>query len=101
MEISTLARAFPDRIMPGFGHGVGSWMSQIGAAPKSSMKTLSETVRVVRQLLNWEDEMVLRCKEKTRIDVRGIQAPVCQKVQIMQVIESQVDYRTINLARGN
>jgi len=54
MEITTLARAFPGRILPGFGHGVGSWMAQIGAAPASSLQTLSETVRVVRRLLAGE-----------------------------------------------
>ncbi len=27
MEITTLARAFPERILPGFGHGVGPWMT--------------------------------------------------------------------------
>ena len=54
MEITTLARAFPGRILPGFGHGVGSWMTQIGAAPQSSLKTLSETVIAVRQLLGGE-----------------------------------------------
>src|SRR6185503_18632028 len=27
MEITTLARAFAGRILPGFGHGVGSWMN--------------------------------------------------------------------------
>ena len=54
MEITTLARAFPDRFMPGFGHGVGTWMAQIGAAPKSSMKALEETVTAVRQLLRGE-----------------------------------------------
>jgi 5,10-methylenetetrahydromethanopterin reductase len=54
MEITTLARAFPGRILPGFGHGVGSWMTQIGAAPKSSMKTLSTTVTAIRQLLGGE-----------------------------------------------
>jgi 5,10-methylenetetrahydromethanopterin reductase len=51
MEITTLARAFPKRILPGFGHGVGTWMTQIGAAPKSSLKSLGETVSAVRQLL--------------------------------------------------
>lgn len=51
MEITTLARAFPGRFMPGFGYGVGTWMVQIGAASKSSQKTLTETVRAVRQLL--------------------------------------------------
>jgi 5,10-methylenetetrahydromethanopterin reductase len=54
MEITTLARAFPDRILPGFGHGVGPWMTQIGAAPKSSLKALQETVTAVRQLLGGE-----------------------------------------------
>lgn len=54
MEITTLARAYPQRILPGFGHGVASWMRQIGAAPKSSMNTLAETVTVVRQLLAGE-----------------------------------------------
>ncbi|HSD85115.1 MAG TPA: LLM class flavin-dependent oxidoreductase [Anaerolineae bacterium] len=54
MEITTLACAFPNRILPGFGHGVGTWMTQIGAAPKSSMKALEETVTVVRQLLRGE-----------------------------------------------
>ncbi len=59
MEITTLARAFPGRILPGFGHGVGSWMAQIGAAPKSSMKTLEETVGAVRQLLAGEEVTML------------------------------------------
>ncbi len=54
MEITTLARAFPGRILPGFGHGVGTWMAQIGAAPKSSMRALAETVAAVRRLLGGE-----------------------------------------------
>src|SRR5512145_3074862 len=54
MELTTLARAFPDRILPGFGHGVGAWMTQIGAAPKSSLKTLAEMVTAVRGLLQGE-----------------------------------------------
>jgi 5,10-methylenetetrahydromethanopterin reductase len=54
MEITTLARAFPNRFLPGFGHGLHHWMAQIGAAPKSSMKSLEETVIAVRQLLNGE-----------------------------------------------
>jgi len=54
MEITTLACAFPHRIMPGFGHGVLPWMAQIGAAPKSSLKSLHETVTAVRRLLAGE-----------------------------------------------
>ena len=54
MEITTLARAFPNRLLPGFGHGVGSWMAQIGAAPRSSLKALEETVIAVARLLAGE-----------------------------------------------
>jgi 5,10-methylenetetrahydromethanopterin reductase len=54
MEITTLARAFPGRFLPGFGYGVGTWMAQIGAAPKPSIRALQETVTVVRQLLGGE-----------------------------------------------
>src|SRR5512139_568659 len=54
MEITTLARAFPERILPGFGHGIGAWMAQIGAKPKSSLNAMDETVRAVRQLLRGE-----------------------------------------------
>lgn len=54
MEITTLARLFPGRFLPGFGHGVDSWMKQIGAAPKSSLKALEETVNAIRALLTGE-----------------------------------------------
>ncbi len=54
MEITTLARTFPGRILPGFGHGFGPWMKQINAAPKSSLGTLEATVDVVRRLLAGE-----------------------------------------------
>jgi 5,10-methylenetetrahydromethanopterin reductase len=54
MEITTLARAFPGRFYPGFGHGVDSWMAQIGAAAKPTLRALQETVTAVRQLLSGE-----------------------------------------------
>jgi 5,10-methylenetetrahydromethanopterin reductase len=66
MEITTLAQAFPGRFMPGFGHGVGRWMEQIGAAPKSSLKSLGETVTAVRQLL--KGEMVSIQGEQVKLD---------------------------------
>ncbi len=55
MEIVTLARLYPGRFMPGFGHGVDGWLKQIGAAPKSSLKALEETVNAVRALLLGEN----------------------------------------------
>lgn len=48
MRITTLARAFPGRFLPGFGHGVSPWLTQIGAAPKSSLRALQETVTAGR-----------------------------------------------------
>jgi len=66
MEITTLARAFPGRVLPGFGHGVDAWMTQIGAAPKSSMKALEETVVTIRRLL--AGEMVTFHGEQLHLD---------------------------------
>lgn len=51
MEIATLARMFPNRFLPGIGHGVAGWMRQIGAFPKSQLKALEEVTVAVRDLL--------------------------------------------------
>lgn len=55
MDITTLAMLYPGRFLPGFGHGVDGWMRQIGAAPKSSLKALGETVEAIRRLLEGEN----------------------------------------------
>ncbi|MDR6323947.1 alkanesulfonate monooxygenase SsuD/methylene tetrahydromethanopterin reductase-like flavin-dependent oxidoreductase (luciferase family) [Actinoplanes couchii] len=54
MEIATLARIHPGRIVAGIGHGVPAWMKQIGAYPKSPLSLLEENVVAVRGLLNGE-----------------------------------------------
>ena len=54
MEIATLARLYPSRFLPGIGHGVASWMHQIGAFPKSQLKALEEVTVSVRRLLTGE-----------------------------------------------
>jgi 5,10-methylenetetrahydromethanopterin reductase len=51
MEIATLARAYPGRFTATFGHGVRSWMEQVGALPARRLAALRETVSVVRALL--------------------------------------------------
>lgn len=51
MEIAALARLFPGRTLPGLGHGVGEWMKQIGAFPKSQLAALEEVTATVRDLL--------------------------------------------------
>jgi 5,10-methylenetetrahydromethanopterin reductase len=54
MELATLARLFPGRLLPGFGHGVAAWMQQVGAMPTSQLAALEETTLAVRALLRGE-----------------------------------------------
>ncbi len=54
MEISTLAALAPGRIIPGIGHGVQSWMEQMGARPPSPLTTLEEVLVAVQRLLAGE-----------------------------------------------
>ena len=54
MEIATLARLYPGRFLPGFGHGVADWMRQIGAFPRSQLRALEEVTLTVRRLLAGE-----------------------------------------------
>jgi len=54
MELATLARLFPGRLLPGFGHGVAAWMLQVGALPPSQLAALEETILAVKALLRGE-----------------------------------------------
>ena len=51
MEIATLERMFPGRIVAGIGHGVQSWMSAVGARAASPVTALGETLSSVEALL--------------------------------------------------
>ena len=51
MEIATVERMFPGRLIPGVGHGVQSWMAQIGARPASPLTLMREYVPALRALL--------------------------------------------------
>jgi 5,10-methylenetetrahydromethanopterin reductase len=55
MEIATLERLHPGRIMPGFGLGVPHWVGQMGLMPKSTLAALREGVGSVRALLAGEE----------------------------------------------
>jgi 5,10-methylenetetrahydromethanopterin reductase len=52
MEVATLARLFPGRFVPAAGHGVLSWMDQVGAAVSSPVTLLREWVSATRSLLH-------------------------------------------------
>lgn len=58
MEVSALARAHPDRLRVGFGHGVQSWMRQIGAKAESPLTLLREQFGAVERLLRGESVTV-------------------------------------------
>ncbi|WP_223167002.1 LLM class flavin-dependent oxidoreductase [Nonomuraea sp. SYSU D8015] len=54
MELANLARVHPGRLAAGIGHGAGDWMRQVGAAPRSPLALLEETITSVRALLRGE-----------------------------------------------
>ncbi len=54
MEWATLARMYPGRLQAGVGHGVPSWMAQLGSRPASPLTLLEETIDTVRRLLSGE-----------------------------------------------
>ena len=55
MELATLANLHPNRVEVAFGHGVESWMRQIGARPPDRVVALSEVVSATRALLHGEE----------------------------------------------
>jgi 5,10-methylenetetrahydromethanopterin reductase len=55
MEIATLCELAPGRFLAGIGHGVQSWMEQMGALTPSPLTTLEETIVAVRRLLSGEN----------------------------------------------
>jgi alkanesulfonate monooxygenase SsuD/methylene tetrahydromethanopterin reductase-like flavin-dependent oxidoreductase (luciferase family) len=54
MEIATVSRMFPHRFVPAVGHGILSWMDQVGALAASPMGLLREWVTATRALLHGE-----------------------------------------------
>jgi len=51
MEIATVERLFPGRLIPGVGHGVLPWMEQVGARVASPLTLMREYVPALRSLL--------------------------------------------------
>ena len=74
MEIATLCNISPGRVRPGIGHGVQSWMGQMGVRPASALAALDETITVVKQLLAG-DEVTFDGKQLHLDSVRLDQPP--------------------------
>jgi alkanesulfonate monooxygenase SsuD/methylene tetrahydromethanopterin reductase-like flavin-dependent oxidoreductase (luciferase family) len=78
MEIATLERLFPGRLIPGVGHGVQSWMEQVGARAASPLTLMREYVPALRSLLAGEEVSVSGryvSLDKVRLDWPPAQAP--------------------------
>jgi 5,10-methylenetetrahydromethanopterin reductase len=58
MEWAALAEFFPGRVIGGIGHGVQSWMEQVGDRVSSPLTLLEETTSAVRRLLAGESVTV-------------------------------------------
>jgi alkanesulfonate monooxygenase SsuD/methylene tetrahydromethanopterin reductase-like flavin-dependent oxidoreductase (luciferase family) len=54
MDTAMLNRLFPGRVTVGVGHGVQSWMRQVGEAAESPMTLLRENLTALRSLLAGE-----------------------------------------------
>lgn len=58
IEIATIARMFPGRLLPGIGHGVQDWMAQVGARVASPLTLMREYASALRTLLGGEEVTV-------------------------------------------
>ena len=54
MEAATLDRLFPGRVTIGVGHGLQSWMGQVGARVESPLTLLREYTNALKALLSGE-----------------------------------------------
>lgn len=93
MELAALARMFPGRLTAGVGHGVREWMQRVGAAPRSPLALLEETVTAVRGLLR--GELVTVHGREVRVDgVRLVHPPAV----VPPVVAGVVRPRSLELA---
>lgn len=54
MEVATVDGMFPGRLIPGIGHGVQSWMAQVGVKATSPLTLMREYATALRALLAGE-----------------------------------------------
>jgi 5,10-methylenetetrahydromethanopterin reductase len=55
MELATMSRLYPGRVLPGLGLGVPAWLDQMGIRPKSPLSAMRECIVNVRALLAGEE----------------------------------------------
>ena len=78
MEIATIERLFPARLIPGVGHGVLPWMAQVGARAASPLTLMREYVPALRSLLGGDEVNTAGSYvtlDRVRLDWPPAQAP--------------------------
>ncbi|MCH5676772.1 LLM class flavin-dependent oxidoreductase [Streptomyces gilvus] len=93
MELATLARVFPGRLVAGIGHGVQEWMAQAGVAPRSPLALLEETITSVRTLLRGE-RLNLAGRELSLNEIQLVHPPA----EVPPVVAGVVRPRSLELS---
>ena len=93
MEVATLERIFPGRFLPGIGHGVQSWMAQVGARPASPLTLLHEQLSALRALL--DGQRVSVDGRYVRLDDVALDWPPQRRVPVLAGAEGP---RTLRLS---
>lgn len=93
MELATLARLFPGRLVPGVGHGVLDWMDQVGARAPSPMTLLTEYATALRKLLH--GQTVSTSGRYVTLDAVGLAWP---PQAVPPVLVGAIGPRTLTLA---
>ncbi|MEU6093758.1 LLM class flavin-dependent oxidoreductase [Streptomyces sp. NPDC047079] len=81
MEAATLERMFPGRAVLGVGHGVQSWMGQVGARAESPLTLLREYLDALRALLR--GERVTTDGRYVRLDAVALDWPPAEPVRVL------------------
>ena len=93
MELATLERLWPGRLVPTLGHGVLDWMAQVGAGVDSPMTLLREHVDAVRDLL--DGQRVDTAGRYVRLDGVALDWPPSRRPPLLVGARGE---RTIRLA---
>jgi alkanesulfonate monooxygenase SsuD/methylene tetrahydromethanopterin reductase-like flavin-dependent oxidoreductase (luciferase family) len=93
MELGTLARIHPGRLVAGVGHGALGWMREVGAAVPNQLALLEETISAVRAILRGEDVTV----DGRAIHLEGMRL-VHPPQQVPPVIAGVIGPRSLELS---